>query len=226
MLESWYMSVLSDMSTVKKESVESASGENVHIECYCVKTPRNSTLVICAMCNKGQHAKCVHFEPKPFQEIPFLCANCWTLNDKLQCKATLVVVPSSIVNQWINEVTFFVSLYFLLYEFIPIMYINFIQIDKHIAKPGLKVLIYNGVQSDGYIQPFNFNDYDVVITSYTNLSKDLKYLGCVSKVLYINYTTLTPFLTKFSRLMVGNHGVKYIWFYYYFFFIFKFENMN
>ncbi|VVC30495.1 Hypothetical protein CINCED_3A019573 [Cinara cedri] len=136
-----------------EKSVPSASDENIHIECYCIETPPNSTLVICAVCNKGQHAECVHFLPKPFQEVPYLCATCWALNEKLQCKATLVVVPLSIVNQWTNE------------------------IEKHIAKPGLKVLLYNGVHSDGYIQPFTFNEYDVVITSYTNLSKDLNYFG-------------------------------------------------
>lgn len=56
--------------------------------------------------------------------------------------------------------------------------------EKHIAKPGLKVLIYNGVHSDGFIQPFTFNDYDVVITSYTNLSKDLNYFGSVVSIVF------------------------------------------
>lgn len=108
MLENWYNSVLSDMSTVTKKSVKSTSDEIDHIECYCVKPMRNSTLVICAKCNKSQHAECVHFKPKPFQEVPYLCSSCWNLNEeKLQCKATLVVVPVSIVDQWINEVRFF-----------------------------------------------------------------------------------------------------------------------
>lgn len=120
MLEGWYNSVLSDMSTVPKKSVPSVPDENVHIECYCVEIPPDSTLVICAMCNKGQHAECVHFEPKPFQEVPYLCANCWTLNEKLQCKATLVVVPLSIVNQWINEVNIISSLHILSCVFIPL----------------------------------------------------------------------------------------------------------
>lgn len=37
--------------------------------------------------------------------------------------------------------------------------------------------IYNGVHVDGYIQPISFNDYDVVITTYNILSKDLNYVG-------------------------------------------------
>lgn len=108
MLENWYNSVLSDMSTVSKKSVKSTSDESDQIECYCIRLPHNSTLVFCAKCNKSQHAECANFKPKPFQEIPYLCASCWNLNEeKLQCKATLVVVPVSIVDQWINEVRFF-----------------------------------------------------------------------------------------------------------------------
>lgn len=107
MLESWYKSILSEMSTVPKKIVESNVDEDTHIvACYCKITPPKSVLVYCAMCGKGQHAQCVHFEPKPFQELPYLCSNCWIANDRLQCKATLIVVPQSILNQWIDEVTF------------------------------------------------------------------------------------------------------------------------
>jgi hypothetical protein len=51
------------------------------------------------------------------------------------------------------------------------------QIEKHIASPGLKVFVYNGVHLDGYVQPISFNEYDIVITSYNNLSRDLNYVG-------------------------------------------------
>ncbi|XP_008183763.1 E3 ubiquitin-protein ligase SHPRH isoform X2 [Acyrthosiphon pisum] len=156
MLESWYKSILSEMSTVPKKIIESNVDEDTHIvACYCKTTPPKSILVYCAMCDKGQHAQCVHFEPKPFQEMPYLCSNCWIVNDRLQCKATLIVVPQSILNQWIDE------------------------IEKHIAKPGLKVYVYNGVH-EGYIQPFSFGDYDIVITSYTTLSRDLNYVADVN----------------------------------------------
>jgi hypothetical protein len=110
MLQNWYNSVLSDMSTVSKKSIPYEKDAPI-IECYCINTPPKSTLVICAVCSKGQHAECTHFEPKPFEEVPYLCANCWTLNDKLHCKATLIVVPQSILNQWIDEVLCFISLY-------------------------------------------------------------------------------------------------------------------
>ena len=112
MLESWYKSVLSEMSTVPKKIIESNVDEDTHIvACYCKKAPRKSIIVYCTMCGKGQHAQCVHFEPKPFQEVPYLCSNCWIVNDKVQCKTTLIVVPQSILNQWIDEVTFNIYLY-------------------------------------------------------------------------------------------------------------------
>ncbi|XP_050542119.1 E3 ubiquitin-protein ligase SHPRH-like [Daktulosphaira vitifoliae] len=152
LLENWYNSVLSEMTCVPK--IVKANDEGTQLlECYCADTVINDTVVYCLMCGKGQHPKCVNFAPKIFKEVPYLCANCWTINDKLPCKATLIVVPQSILNQWIEE------------------------IDKHIANPGLKILVYNGVHFDGYIQPISFNDYDVVITSYNNLKRDLNYTG-------------------------------------------------
>lgn len=90
------------MSTVSKTSA--VVEDSFIIECYCSDAPAEKTLVVCALCEKSQHAKCVNFRPKPFQEVPYLCAHCWTLNEKIQSKATLIVVPQSILNQWIEEV--------------------------------------------------------------------------------------------------------------------------
>lgn len=107
-LNDWYNSVLSSMSTVPKKTTERNCVKDSYIlECYCFKTPPNSTVVICAKCGKGQHAECVNFQPKPFEEVSYLCANCWTVSDRLQCKATLIVVPQSILNQWLDEVKYF-----------------------------------------------------------------------------------------------------------------------
>ncbi|XP_050424544.1 E3 ubiquitin-protein ligase SHPRH [Adelges cooleyi] len=152
-LENWYKNVLDEMSFTSKKNIKTiCNEENETVECYCAEAIPNSTLVYCAICGKGQHPQCVNFAPKPFEESPYLCADCWTINYKPRCKATLVVVPQTILNQWIEE------------------------IEKHVAKPGLKVLVYNGVHFDGYIQPVTFNDYDIVITSYSNLKRDLNFI--------------------------------------------------
>lgn len=52
----------------------------------------------------------------------------------------------------------------------------------HIAKPGIKVFVYNGFQLDGFIHPNLFSDYDVVITSHENLLKELNYVSRVSSM--------------------------------------------
>ncbi|XP_060856203.1 uncharacterized protein LOC132933936 [Metopolophium dirhodum] len=90
---------------VKSKVPKKIINEDTHIvACYCKTTVPKSILVYCAMCGKGQHAQCVHFEPKPFQEVPYLCSDCWIVNYRVQCKASLIVVPQSILNQWIDEV--------------------------------------------------------------------------------------------------------------------------
>lgn len=104
-LESWYNSILNEMSPLKKK-IEFKVDDI--LKCYCVDSPSDSSIVICAICGHGQHAQCVNFSPKPFQEVPYLCADCWTTNYKLPCKATLIVVPLSILNQWTDEVRFFI----------------------------------------------------------------------------------------------------------------------
>lgn len=43
--------------------------------------------------------------------------------------------------------------------------------EKHASK--LKVFVYNGMYSEGYIEPTMFNDYDIVITSYSHLEDNL-----------------------------------------------------
>jgi len=107
MLKNWYNIILSEMSTVQKLNFKSTFDEDSpNVECYCIQPPLDDTIVFCAMCGSGQHSQCVHFEPKPFQEITYFCSNCWTTNDKFQCKATLIVVPQSILSQWIDEVIF------------------------------------------------------------------------------------------------------------------------
>lgn len=108
-LNKWYNDTLNSTSTLKTTdliSTDNAVEENNDaVECYCFKAPPISTLVYCAKCNKCQHAECVHFEPNAFQEVTYLCAECWTSVGVIECKATLVVVPMSILSQWVDEVT-------------------------------------------------------------------------------------------------------------------------
>ena len=66
--------------------------------------------------------------------------------------ATLVISPASICDQWCEE------------------------IDKHVEEGALKVLIYKGVRSkQKFIQPEDFLNYDVVITTFEVLRAELNH---------------------------------------------------
>ena len=59
----------------------------------------------------------------------YYCPHCWVTRDKIQSGATLIVSPSSISFQWIEE------------------------IQKHIRQKDVRMLFYKGSKESGYIQP-------------------------------------------------------------------------
>ena len=59
----------------------------------------------------------------------YFCPHCWVQRDKIESGATLIVSPSSISFQWIDE------------------------IQKHIKHKQIKMLFYKGSKESGYIQP-------------------------------------------------------------------------
>ncbi|VVC34712.1 Zinc finger, PHD-type,Zinc finger, RING-type,Zinc finger, RING/FYVE/PHD-type,Helicase, C- [Cinara cedri] len=120
------------------------------LNCYCWSTLEydNKLIVVCALCGEAQHMECVNFKPKPFQDNLYLCPSCWYLSNKIDCKATLIIVPLPIMDQWVDE------------------------IEKH-GLNVLKVHIYRGVHSGEYIEPIAFCEYDIVITTYSFLEDDL-----------------------------------------------------
>jgi len=81
----------------------------INIKCYCVETPLDNTVVLCAICGNGQHAECVRFIYDPNQIVPHLCDDCWSVNERLQCQATLIVVPHSTLNEWTDEASFLLT---------------------------------------------------------------------------------------------------------------------
>ncbi|KAF2398935.1 hypothetical protein EJ06DRAFT_452950, partial [Trichodelitschia bisporula] len=65
------------------------------------------------------------------------------------CGATLIVVPSHILHQWTNE------------------------LKAH--DPGLRVFTYTGVQKWGDREPREMAEYDVVITTYNTISREVHF---------------------------------------------------
>ncbi|CAG0899789.1 unnamed protein product, partial [Cyprideis torosa] len=67
-------------------------------------------------------------------------------------RATLIVSPSSICDQWADE------------------------IRRHISVQGLKIFVYRGVAKSGYIQPRTLADHDLVLCTYETLQREVNYL--------------------------------------------------
>jgi len=66
----------------------------------------NDFLIICGMCGEAQHESCVVYNPKIQGGLPYLCSSCWTFNDLILCRATLIIVPDYCLELWIQDVTF------------------------------------------------------------------------------------------------------------------------
>lgn len=50
------------------------------------------------------------------------------------------------------------------------------EIKKHVRQKALKLLLYRGVHHQGYVQPRTLAAFDLVITSYETLSRELNYV--------------------------------------------------
>jgi len=82
-------------------------GSEDNLACYCNNIRSKSSVLICKMCGEAQHKKCVVYDPKTEGGLPYLCSSCWTFNDPIQCRATLIIVPDNCLELWNQDVTFF-----------------------------------------------------------------------------------------------------------------------
>uniref|UniRef100_T1JC89 RING-type domain-containing protein n=1 Tax=Strigamia maritima TaxID=126957 RepID=T1JC89_STRMM len=103
----------------------------------------------CAECGLWQHTKCVRYDRCHGR---YFCLHCWVAKEPIPSRATLIVCPASIHNQWLDE------------------------ISRHVQKDSLKVFNYAGVFKFGFIQPPKLADYDIVITTYEILRRELHYV--------------------------------------------------
>ncbi|KAL7873133.1 hypothetical protein AOLI_G00122040 [Acnodon oligacanthus] len=108
--------------------------------------------VQCMNCLLWQHAECVNYKEENLETTPFYCPHCLVAMMPVPTGATLIISPSSICHQWVEE------------------------INHHIRSASLRVLVYQGVKRHGFIQPHILAEQDVVITTYDVLRTELNYV--------------------------------------------------
>ncbi|KAJ8399429.1 hypothetical protein AAFF_G00411410 [Aldrovandia affinis] len=108
--------------------------------------------VQCLNCLLWQHAECVNYKEESLGTTPFYCPHCLVAMVPVSTGATLIISPSSICHQWVEE------------------------INRHIRCSSLRVLVYQGVKKHGFIQPHILAEQDVVITTYDVLRSELNYV--------------------------------------------------
>ncbi|XP_059483639.1 E3 ubiquitin-protein ligase SHPRH [Neocloeon triangulifer] len=123
-------------------------------ECVCGEVGStdmyDNAKVKCTECGIIQHKKCVRFNDEKMGA--YFCPHCNVRRPLVESKTTLIVAPAAISQQWMDEV------------------------KKLVSESSLLIKFYNGVFSDGYYQPQSFAAFDIVITTYEVLSKELDYV--------------------------------------------------
>lgn len=127
----------------------------IRVECLCGGLALGSDIeevVRCPDCRAYHHLSCTTSGGLRAGE-KYLCPHCWVdpAKEKIRVKTTLIVSPSSIGFQWLEE------------------------IERHQKDDRLHVMEYQGVQSHGFVSPLTFANYDIVLTTYEVLKKELNF---------------------------------------------------
>lgn len=130
------------------------NSSDYRFECICGELDQvdRKPRVQCLKCHLWQHAKCVNYEEKNLKIKPFYCPHCLVAMEPVSTRATLIISPSSICHQWVDE------------------------INRHVRSSSLRVLVYQGVKKDGFLQPHFLAEQDIVIITYDVLRSELNYV--------------------------------------------------
>ncbi|KAI5193916.1 E3 ubiquitin-protein ligase SHPRH [Manis pentadactyla] len=129
------------------------NSSDYRFECICGESDQrdHKLRIQCLKCHLWQHAKCVNYEEKNLKIKPFYCPHCLVAMEPVSSRANLIISPSCICHQWIDE------------------------IRKHVRSSSLRVLVYQGVKKDGFLQPQFLAEQDIVIITYDVLRSELNY---------------------------------------------------
>ena len=123
-----------------------------NLQCFCGGAEPGPGLE-CRQCKTVQHAKCTDYTGP---DSDFTCATCATTGEATAIKATLIISPGIIKDQWRSE------------------------IDKHTNDGALKVLEYRGVREGAFVRPERLAGYDVVVTTYEVLKHEVHHVANMS----------------------------------------------
>ncbi|XP_034051199.1 E3 ubiquitin-protein ligase SHPRH isoform X2 [Thalassophryne amazonica] len=143
-----------DTETLTRASLVPFNTPDYRFECICGELGLidYKARVQCMNCQLWQHAECVNYKEESLETTPFYCPHCLVAMKPVSTGATLIISPSSICHQWVEE------------------------INRHIRSSSLRVLVYQGVKKHGFIQPHMLAEQDVVITTYDVLRSELNYV--------------------------------------------------
>ncbi|XP_013876759.1 E3 ubiquitin-protein ligase SHPRH [Austrofundulus limnaeus] len=143
-----------DTQTPTRASLVPFNTPDYRFECICGELGiiDYKARVQCMNCQLWQHADCVNYKVESLKTTPFYCPHCLVAMKPVSTGATLIISPSSICHQWVEE------------------------INRHIRSSSLRVLVYQGVKKHGFIQPRMLAEQDVVITTYDVLRSELNYV--------------------------------------------------
>ncbi len=83
-------------------------GQADYFECVCgADLPEESDSkyrVQCGSCGTWQHAECLKYDIEDPARGEYFCPHCWTQRDPVPSGATLIVSPTTISYQWIEEI--------------------------------------------------------------------------------------------------------------------------
>lgn len=88
------------------QKVFPSNTSDYRFECICggLQYPDLKDRVQCLQCDLWQHAECVNYKKENVDSIPFYCPHCLVAMKPVPTRATLIISPSSICHQWVDEI--------------------------------------------------------------------------------------------------------------------------
>ncbi len=95
-----------ETETPTRASVAPFNTPDYRFECICGELGiiDYKARVQCMNCQLWQHADCVNYKEESLETTPFYCPHCLVAMKPVSTGATLIISPSSICHQWVEEI--------------------------------------------------------------------------------------------------------------------------